>query len=75
MTFPNLAKLALLYLPIQVTSAPSERIFSMAKILISNKCNRLGSEIAEKILYVQQNWEAWPNVNLREAVREEEEDG
>ena len=81
--FPNLVKLAVLYLPIQATSAPSERIFSMAKLLISDKRNRLGTEIAEKILYVQQQWKEGINVNLKRAVNmraaeaeaeEEEED-
>ena len=48
--FPILAKLAKKYLSIQATSAPSERIFSKAGNIISEKRTRLGTDIAGKLL-------------------------
>ena len=40
----------------------------MAKLLISDKRNRLGTEIAEKILFCQQQWKEGINVNLKRVV-------
>ena len=64
--FPNLTKLAKKYLSIQATSAPSERIFSKAGNIISEKRTRLGPEIAGKILYVSQNYEWFGKANNKQ---------
>jgi len=55
--FPNLGVLARKFLAIQAGSAPSERIFSQASLLISDKRTRLDPKIAGKALFVKQNWE------------------
>ena len=78
--FPNLAQLARAYLAVQATSAPSERIFSLASRIISNNRVSLDPTIAGKLLFVSKNWD-WMEangVNLLQActkeVEEEEED-
>ena len=53
--YPNLAALARKYLPIQATSASSERIFSRASLIISNLRTRLDPKIARKIFYLSEN--------------------
>jgi len=57
--FPNLGVLARKFLAIQASSAPSERIFSQASLLISDKRTRLDPKIAGKALFVKQNWESF----------------
>lgn len=54
--FPNLAKLAKIILAIPATSAPSERNFSYAGILITNKRSQLSPTKVEKILFVHDNF-------------------
>ena len=61
-------------MPIQATSAPSERIFSQAALIIREKRNRLGSEISGKLLYLKENWGQVLQLSLRDAVVEEEEE-
>jgi hypothetical protein len=69
--FPILARLARFYLAVQATSAPSERIFSVASRLIANRRTRLDPSIAGKALYVSENWD-WleEKINILEAVNE-----
>ena len=73
--FPILAQLARIYLPIQATSAPSERIFSQAALIIREKRNRLGPEISGKLLYLKENWDQVIQLKLGDIVVEEEEEG
>ena len=56
---PVLARLAKICVAVMATSAPSERVFSIASCLISNKRAGLGPEIAGKALFVAENWDAW----------------
>ena len=54
--FPRLAALAHKYLSIQATSAPSERIFSLASQIIEDRCARLDPILAGQLLYVGCNY-------------------
>jgi hypothetical protein len=51
--------LARKFLAIQASSAPSERVFSQASLLISAKRTRMDPKIAGKTLFVKQNWERY----------------
>ncbi|XP_075156806.1 E3 SUMO-protein ligase ZBED1-like [Haematobia irritans] len=53
--YPGLASIAKKYLPIVATSVPSERVFSIAGQVISNRRNLLNSENVEKILFLHFN--------------------
>jgi hypothetical protein len=48
-TYPNLSKMALDYLSIPGMSAEPERLLSSAKITISERRSRLGSDIIEAL--------------------------
>ena len=54
--FPRLAALAHKYLSIQATSAPSERIFSLASRIIEDRRTRLDPSLAGQLLYVGCNY-------------------
>jgi len=41
------------------TSAPSERVFSLASRIISSRRNRLDPTMAGKMLFVSENWKWW----------------
>ena len=58
--FPNIAKLALNVLFIPATSVPSERLFSTAGQIITERRNRLLPEHAEKLIFL--------NLNLRKEI-------
>ena len=55
--FPILACLAKICLPVQPTSAPSERIFSAASMLISSWRTNMDPDFAGKAFFVSSNWE------------------
>lgn len=61
--YPNLYKIATKYFVTVATSVPSERLFSKAGIVISQKRSRLLSERASKLLFLQsvpnQYWEKY----------------
>jgi len=54
--FPRLAKLAKKYLCIPATSAPAERLFSHAGLVITEKRNRLHEDVAADLIYLNMNW-------------------
>ena len=73
--FPILAKLAMKYLAVQATSAPSERVFSQAQLMIRANRARMGPEIAGKLLFVKMNWDLYSSsLNLLDAAQEEEDE-
>jgi hypothetical protein len=55
--FPTLAKLARFYLAIPATSAPTERIFSVASKVLTKFRSRLHSSKAGDLIFVYQNLE------------------
>ena len=57
--YPILARLAMVYLAVQATSAPSERVFSMASRVISTRRTRFNPTVAGKMLFVSENWKWW----------------
>ena len=71
LTFPRLAKLARAYLALPATSAPSERIFSQASLVLAKRRTRLDPEMAGKLLCVKKNWDAEEKAgwDMLEAVR------
>lgn len=67
--FPKLARLAKVYLSIQATSAPTERVFSCASRVIGEKKVRMKPENAGKLLYVSRNWQWYQNeINLEQVM-------
>lgn len=54
---PRLAKLAKKHLSLVATSAPSERVFSVAGQLVSERRSRLTTENVEKIMFMHENIE------------------
>jgi len=56
-SFPILATLSKKYLCIPPSSAPSERVFSTASLILSKKRNRLDSKNAGSLLFVKKNME------------------
>jgi hypothetical protein len=54
--FPRLAMLAKKYLCIPATSAPAERLFSHAGLIITEKRNRLHEDVAADLIYLNMNW-------------------
>jgi len=55
--YPNLRKLAKKYLCIPATSAPTERLFSSAGLVITKKRNRLNDDIAEDCIFLKNTWD------------------
>ena len=55
--FPSLAKLARIYLAIPATSAPTERIFSRASLVINRLRSRLTPANARMAIFLKSNLE------------------
>uniref|UniRef100_A0A3B5QTD9 HAT C-terminal dimerisation domain-containing protein n=1 Tax=Xiphophorus maculatus TaxID=8083 RepID=A0A3B5QTD9_XIPMA len=53
--YPNLYKLALIYLCTPASSVPCERVFSKAGEVVSKKRNRLKPKTVEKLLFLNKN--------------------
>ena len=53
--YPNLYKLAIVYLCTPASSVPCERLFSKAGEIISKKRNRLNPSTVEQILFLNKN--------------------
>jgi hypothetical protein len=68
-TLPNLAYLARCYLAIPATSAPSERVFSVATRLIDKKRNSINPEMAGDCLFVADQWKDWETSDFDLFVR------
>ena len=54
-TFPRLSQLARFVFAIPATSAPSERIFSLAGLTLNVKRSRLAPSAVDKIIFVHEN--------------------
>ena len=54
-TFPHLSQLARFVFAIPATSAPSERIFSLAGLTLNVKRSRLAPSAVDKIIFVHEN--------------------
>lgn len=57
--YPLLATLARMYLAVQATSAPSERVFSIASRVVSKLRAQLDPKVAGQLLFLHSNWENW----------------
>lgn len=51
-SFPSLARLAVKYLVIPPSSAASERVFSLAGNIVTNKRNRLGDDTVDALVFL-----------------------
>jgi hAT family C-terminal dimerisation region len=72
--YPILARLAMVYLAVQATSAPSERVFSMASGIITNRRNQLDPTMAGKMLFVSENWKWWQDqLDFHKATEDDDE--
>ena len=63
--FKSLSILARKFLAVPATSAPSERVFSGASLVITDCRNHLSSEMAGQLLYVSKNID-WYEEQLEE---------
>ena len=54
-TYKHLSQLARYILPIPATSAPSERIFSLAGVLVNAKRSALAPTVVDKVIFVHEN--------------------
>ena len=68
--FPILSKLAIKYLCISATEAPSERIFSTASLLLSKFRNQMDPDLASRMVFIRNNFE-WYEEFLQKASEEE----
>jgi len=75
MRFPILARLARIFLAVQPSSAPSERIFSVASRLLSARRTRMDPKLAGKALFVSENWEWFEQQVDLAKIELEAEDG
>ena len=70
---PVLAQLAQVNLALQASSAPSKRVFSKASLLLSDRHTAMDPTIAQKMMFVSENWHHWNDVDLIKAVHEEKD--
>ena len=61
--FPLLSELAIRYLCIPATSAPSERIFSSAGLTIAKERSRLDPSTANELVFLHETTPAWRRYN------------
>ena len=61
--FPTLCQIARKVLCIPATSAPSERVFSVAGLTISKMRSRLDSENASCLIFLRDNWDLSDQMN------------
>ena len=60
--FPHLAVIAKRFLCIPATSAPTERVFSSAGLTISNARARMLPENADNLVFLNDNYELFPEM-------------
>ena len=74
--FPRLAKLAKEFLCIMGTSVPSERVFSIAGLIVTKTRNKLDSEIVDEIIFLNkvlhQQYKDIKSVNVLNVKQEKE---
>ena len=56
----ELREIALMYLTIPATSVPAEQVHSTAGNIITDKRNRLTAEMAEKLIFLRENFDFIP---------------
>lgn len=61
-SFPTLSVIARKYLCIPATSAPSERVFSVAGLTISKQRSKLSSENASCLIFLRDNWDIYEEI-------------
>lgn len=55
--FPSLYNLAMTHLAVQGTSVASERVFSTAGAVISDRRSRLAPEMVNALIFLNKNWQ------------------
>ena len=62
--FPNIAVIARRLLCIPATSAPTERLFSHAGLVVNKHRNRLDPENVNDVVFLHDNWEFIENLHV-----------
>lgn len=66
--FPTLTRIAKRVHGIPATSAPSERLFSSAGLIVTEKRSRLSASHVEDLVFLRNSWEAVEKIKSYEAV-------
>lgn len=72
--FPPRSKIARKYLCILGTSAPSERVFSVAGLTITKLRSRLDSQNASCLICVRDNWEIYEEIKKKMDMKKASDD-
>lgn len=71
--FPTIFALAMDILPIQGSAVPCERVFSSGKETVTDRCNRLSSELMEALQMLKFSLRNGGSLNFMAGFEKEEE--
>jgi hypothetical protein len=65
--YPVLAEMARVYLAVPASSAPSERVFSVAKLVLSDKRRRLDVDRVARLMFMKRNMALYQELTGKES--------